>query len=441
MPGFPASPAGVRGLGEHAADLVERSAVGRGGRPGVLPDRGGVDLDDLADAGQVQTTDMPGQRGGAQQRPRGRDEAVQDQGGLAGPGRPGQRGQPVQREGGGNVVQVVQVADVQDDLPAGTGPRWTVTSHGLGPGQERADNRVRVGFQLARGALGDHRTALGAGRGAEFDDPVRGTDDLPLVLHHDHGIAVPGQGRERLAQPGDVARVQPDRRLVQHVQHARGAGAHRRGELDALPLPGRQRGAGPVEGQVAQPDVEQRREPAVQFGEQTGRHPAQLGGQSRGQAGREAPQLVQGERADLGDVAAAELRSQRFWPQPGAVAHRADAGDEETLHQAAGALVVAAQGAFDRGDCIVVVDRQLHGPRVPARAQRHLLPYRFTAQHDVALLIGQRPVGHIEPDPELACGIHRQPPPAGVPRQYRAFGDRLVRIGNQGADVDFGPYA
>ena len=49
------------------------------------------------------------------------------------------------------------------------------------------------------------------------------------------------------------------------------------------------------------------------------------------------------ERADLGEVAAAELRSQRLGPQPGAMAHRADAGDEETLHQAAGSLVVATQ--------------------------------------------------------------------------------------------------
>ena len=296
-------------------------------------------------------------------------------------------------------------------------------------------------LQLAGRALGDHRAAVGAGPGAELDDPVRGADDLPLVLHHDHGIAVPGQGGDRLAQPGDVARVQPDRRLVQHVQHARGAGAHRRGQLDPLPLPGRQRGAGPVEGQVAQPDVEQRREPAVQFGEQPGGHPAELGGQPRGQAGREAAQLVQAERADLGEVAAAELRGQRLGPQPGAVAHRADAGDEETLHQAAGALVVAAQRAFDRGDRVVVVDRQLHGPPVPARVQRHLPLDRLTVQHDVALAVGQRPVRHVEPDPELARGVHRQPPPAGVPRQHRAFGDRLVRIGDQGADVDFGPHA
>ena len=46
----------------------------------------------------------------------------------------------------------------------------------------------------------------------------------------------------------------------------------------------------PVEGQVAEPDVEQRCEPAVQFGEQAGGHPAQLAGQPGGQAGREPAQ-------------------------------------------------------------------------------------------------------------------------------------------------------
>jgi hypothetical protein len=164
---------------------------------------------------------------------------------------------------------------------------------------------------------------------------------------------------------------------------------YRRGELDPLPLSGGQRGAGPVEGQVAEADVEQRREPAVQLGEQTIGHPAKLGGQPGGQAGREPAQLAQAERADLGDVAAAELRGQRLRPQPGAVADRADAGDDETLHQAAGALVVAAQRALHRGDGVVVVDRQLHGPPAAARAQRHLPPDRLTVQHDVALAGGQ----------------------------------------------------
>ena len=62
-------------------------------------------------------------------------------------------------------------------------------------------------------------------------------------------------------------------------------------------------------------------------------------------------------------------------------------------------------------------------------------------QHDVALAGGQRPVRNVEPHPELARGVHRQPPPAGIPRQHRALLDRLARIGNQRGDVDFGPHA
>ena len=74
--GLPAPAPGVRGFGEHAADLVKRPAVGRGGRPGVLADRRRVDLDDLANAGEVQAADVAGQRRPAQQRLRSRDEAV-----------------------------------------------------------------------------------------------------------------------------------------------------------------------------------------------------------------------------------------------------------------------------------------------------------------------------------------------------------------------------
>src|SRR6266516_1509819 len=112
VPGLPAPPPRVGGLGEQPADLAERPGVGRGCGPRVLADRRGVDLDDLADAAEAEAADVPGRRRPAEQRPRGRDEAVQDEGGLARAGRAGQRGQALLREGGGDVVQVVQVADL-----------------------------------------------------------------------------------------------------------------------------------------------------------------------------------------------------------------------------------------------------------------------------------------------------------------------------------------
>ena len=61
--------------------------------------------------------------------------------------------------------------------------------------------------------------------------------------------------------------------------------------------------------------------------------------------------------------------------------------------------------------------------------------------HEVDGFFGTHTVRYVEPDPELAGGIHRQPPPAGIPRQHRTLLNRLARIGNQGADVDLGPDA
>src|SRR3984885_9041392 len=91
-------------------------------------------------------------------------------------------------------------------LGAGWGGR-TVARHGRGAGQERAHDRAWVGLQLGRRALGDYGAAVGAGRRAELDHPVRAADDLPLVLHHDHGISVARQGTDRLVQSLHVARV------------------------------------------------------------------------------------------------------------------------------------------------------------------------------------------------------------------------------------------
>jgi hypothetical protein len=55
--------------------------------------------------------------------------------------------------------------------------------------------------------------------------------------------------------------VQPDRRLVQHVQHARQARPDLRRQADALALAARQRAAGPVEIQVIEPDIVEEAQP------------------------------------------------------------------------------------------------------------------------------------------------------------------------------------
>jgi hypothetical protein len=229
---------GVRRSGEEAADLVEGSGVRGWRRSRVLSDRRGVDLDDLPDVPEVEVPDMAGQRRAAQDRACGRHKAVQDERGLARARRPGECGQPVGRERDGEVVQVVQVADLDRDRPAGVGPQTTVTRDARRGGEERTEDRSRVVAQLGGCALRDQPAAAGAGSGAEFDDPVGGADQVPLVLDDDHGVAVVGEGADRLAQPRDVGGMQADGWFVQDVEHAGGARAHRRGELDPLQFAG-----------------------------------------------------------------------------------------------------------------------------------------------------------------------------------------------------------
>ena len=62
VPRLPAPPPGVGGVGEQAANMVERPRVGGGRRPGVLANRRSVDLDNLADSAEFEAADVGRQR-------------------------------------------------------------------------------------------------------------------------------------------------------------------------------------------------------------------------------------------------------------------------------------------------------------------------------------------------------------------------------------------
>ena len=90
-------------------------------------------------------------------------------------------------------------------------------------------------------ALGDDLAAVPAGARTEVDDVVGRLDRLLVVLDDEHGVAEIAQPVQRADQPLVVALVQADRRLVEHVQHARQLAAELRREPDALRLAARQR--------------------------------------------------------------------------------------------------------------------------------------------------------------------------------------------------------
>ncbi len=72
-----------------------------------------------------------------------------------------------------------------------------------------------AGSQPVDGALEDHLTPAGAGAGAEVDYVVGDRDDLGLVFHDEHGVALVPQLQQQPVHPLDVVRVQADGRLVE----------------------------------------------------------------------------------------------------------------------------------------------------------------------------------------------------------------------------------
>ena len=115
------------------------------------------------------------------------------------------------------------------------------------------------------GAGRDDGAAGGAAFGAEIDDPVRGADDVQVVLDHDHGVAVVDQAPQRGDELRDVGEMQARRRLVEQEQRAAGRPAivarglrEPPGELQALRLAARQRRHRLAEREVVEADVDER---------------------------------------------------------------------------------------------------------------------------------------------------------------------------------------
>ena len=144
-----------------------------------------------------------------------------------------------------------------------------------GPGIWRRDQIVDL-------ALGDDVAAVDAGAGADVDHFVGGADGVLVVLDHDHGVAEVAQPAQRFQKPRVVALVQADRRLVEHVEHAGQAGADLRGEPDALALAAGQRARGAGEGEIFEPDVDQKFQPLADFLEHAAGDFVLLGGQPLG---------------------------------------------------------------------------------------------------------------------------------------------------------------
>ena len=113
--------------------------------------------------------------------------------------------------------------------------------------QKRGDAAALRLFDLVHRTCSDHFTAARSGNGAHLDQIVGFRQYARVVVDNNHGVAVIHQIAHHAYQAVNIGRMQADRGLVQHIEHACRSVAHHAGELHALALTRGKRGTGAVE--------------------------------------------------------------------------------------------------------------------------------------------------------------------------------------------------
>ena len=212
---------------------------------------------------------------GFQRGPYGGQYALAHERAFAGTAHAGNDREPAKRHGDGDVLQIIFMQSAEDEgrrfvFLAGTAPgqgRGSGTrlakrlAAGVLTGQLDAGQRFFVSQNLLERTGCDDLAALHARAGAKVDDVIGPRHRVLVVLDDDDRVAARTELLERAEQLLVVARVQADRRLVEHVQHAAQVRAKLRGQADALGLAAAQRGNGAAKLQIIEADFAQETQP------------------------------------------------------------------------------------------------------------------------------------------------------------------------------------
>ena len=365
-------------------------------------------------------------------------EHLVDQRRLARAGHPGDRAERAQRDLGVHALEVVLGRALDLQVAGGTaalgGDRDLLLARQVLPGERPGDLLDHV-----HGALGHHGAAVLAGARAHVHDVVGRAHGALVVLDHDHGVAQVAQALQGGDQALVVALVQPDRGLVEDVQHAHQRRADLGGQPDPLRLTAREGRRGALQRQVAHAHVVQEAQPLVDLAQDQPRDRALGVGQL--QLVEPLDRAPRAHRRQLVDAQPAQLHGQALGPQPRAVALRARAHRHVLLdlvprplgvglavaplqvvhdaleagHVAALAPVAVLVGDVDALAVGAVEERLAHVlvQVLPGRVQVHLP------------LVGDR-LGHL-------LVVVRG---AGGPRQDRPLRQRQRRVGHDQLGVD-----
>ena len=174
-----------------------------------------------------------------------------------------------------------------------------------------------------RGPAGRRDLAAAFSRaGPEIDQVIGSLDDLAVVLDEHQRVAQVAQVLECSEQAGVIARVQPDRRLVEHVENAGQPAADLAGQADPLALTAGKRRRATGQAQVIEADVDQERQAVAHLAKQVARDVLLVGVER--QFLEESQSLAQRPAADLVERESLEPHGRGIVAQP--ASHAAGTG-------------------------------------------------------------------------------------------------------------------
>ncbi len=235
---------------------------------------------DVLDPVGLERVHVAGQFAAVAPRAQRGHERLEHQGGLARAGDTGDGGEPASGDADVELPDGVQRGALQADRAVYEDVRLRgalADDDLLAAVEERAEPGGGVGDDLLDAPLGDDGAAVAARAGADLEDLLGLAQQLHVVVDDEHGVTVSEQVADQLDEPLDVRGVHADAGLVEHVEHAGGAVADGAGELGALALPCREGGAGPVQGEIAEAEVDETLRHLQELVHEPARHRMHLG--------------------------------------------------------------------------------------------------------------------------------------------------------------------
>ena len=149
---------------------------------------------------------------------------------------------------------------------------------------------------------------------------IGGAQQIEIVFDDEHGVAQIAQLAQHVDQPGGVARMQADRRFVEHVQHAGQGRAQQRSESQPMRFTGRKGGRRAIECQITDADVDQAPHARLQIVHDRFGDDPFLGGHHRSELIDPRGQIVQRQLGHIDDRATCNRDAAAFGIEPRAVA-------------------------------------------------------------------------------------------------------------------------